>query len=71
MEGNVRKLIEIAQEKLGIRFVKQLFTVLLLIFYVDKKTVTVHRCNHGREYNSGLQQRWRRKIIQTGIDAII
>lgn len=39
MEGNVQKLIEIAQEKLGIRLVKQLFTVLLLIFYVDKKTV--------------------------------
>ena len=39
MEDNLRKLIEIAQEKLGIRFMKQLFAVLLLIFGVDKKTI--------------------------------
>ena len=39
MEGNLQKLIEIAQEKLGIRFVKQLFAVLLLIFGVDKKAI--------------------------------
>ena len=39
MEGNVQKLIEIAQEKFGIRLMKQLFAVLLLLFGVDKKTI--------------------------------
>ena len=49
MEGTVQKLIETAQEKLGIRLVKPLFTVLLLIFGVDNKTIIeqlgVSRCS--------------------------
>jgi hypothetical protein len=33
--------------------------------------VTVHRHNQEKEYNLALQQGWRRKIVQAGIDAIV
>jgi hypothetical protein len=39
MEGNLRKRIETAREKLGVRLAQQLFAVPLLLFGVDKKTV--------------------------------
>ncbi|GHU13547.1 hypothetical protein FACS1894161_3630 [Spirochaetia bacterium] len=39
MDANVVKLFEIAEKKLGKRFVKQLFTVLLILFNVEKQNI--------------------------------
>lgn len=39
MDANVVKLFEISEKKLGKRFVKQLFTVLLILFKVEKQNI--------------------------------
>ncbi|GHV34094.1 hypothetical protein AGMMS4952_26410 [Spirochaetia bacterium] len=39
MDANVVKLFDIAAGKIGIRFVKQLFSVLLILFGVERKQI--------------------------------
>jgi transposase len=39
MDANVLKLIGIAEKRLGIRFVKQLSSVLLILFGIEKKQI--------------------------------
>lgn len=39
MDANVVKLLDIAEEKTGVRFVKQIFSVLLLLFGVERKQI--------------------------------